>query len=107
MYLSKNINHCRDINTILSNGYTAMIDEMIMNCLISEVYPPFGQIVRRHGYFHFVANAQTNLVETHFAGEMSDEFLTAFQSDAKCAGGKQFCHHAVNFYNVVIGHLVC
>lgn len=43
-----------------------------------------GKIVRSHFYFDFVANPQTNAIHAHFAGEMSDNLMAAFQLYAKC-----------------------
>lgn len=54
----------------LNKGYTATVDIVLIIFLISVGNSAFGQIVRGHFKFNRIPDAQSDLIHSHFTGQM-------------------------------------
>ena len=72
---------------------------------LPESDPRLAQIVRRHLDVHLVADANADEILSHFAGDVSENFMTVGQSDPKHGARQNLSHRARQFNWFFLRHL--
>ena len=62
------------------------------------------QIVGRHLDVHFITDGNPDEVLAHFTGDVSEDFVTIGQSDAKHGAGQHLRHGSGQFDMLFSGH---
>jgi len=66
--------------------------------------PRLAQIVRGHLDIDLVADADADEVFAHFAGNMGEDFMAVWQSDAKHCPGQHLADRPLQFNWLFFGH---
>lgn len=72
--------------------------------LIAVGYTPAAEIVRRQFHGDFVAGQNLDKMHSHFARDVTENFMSIFQNYSKRSIGETFLDHAVNLNRLFFGN---